>query len=115
VKRYAENIQEIESPEEKSAQSEDLLDALLLLKSRDEAQRFLKDLCTPQELIALHERWKVCQLLYSNELSYRQINELTGTSLATIVRVARCLKDEPTQGYKIVLNRIKQKKTKDKS
>lgn len=91
-------------------ESEDLFDALLSLKSRDEAQRFMKDLCTPQELAALKERWKVCKLLQQGDLSYRQINELTGTSLATIVRVARCLKDEPAKGYRTVLDRMQIRK-----
>lgn len=92
--------------EELNDESYDLLDALLLLKNRNEAERFLKDLCTPQELNALKERWKVCTLLHRADLSYREINEKTGTSLATIVRVARCLKDEPAQGYRTLLDRI---------
>ncbi len=88
---------------------EELFDALLLLKNRDEMARFMKDLCTPQELTALAERWRVCQLLHEKELSYREINAQTGTSLATITRVARFLKDEPYQGYTIVIERIKKK------
>lgn len=91
-------------------QAKDLFDALLLLKTKDEVERFFKDLCTPQEFVALNERWRVCQLLQDGELSYRQIHEITGTSLATIVRVARFLKDEPFQGYRLVLNRIKRHK-----
>lgn len=102
---HIDTVEELEHNE-----SEDLFDALLLLKTRDEAQRFLKDLCTPQELTALKERWKVCKLLQQGDLSYRQINELTGTSLATIVRVARCLKDEPAHGYRTVLDRMQIRK-----
>jgi TrpR-related protein YerC/YecD len=102
---HIDTVEELEHNE-----SEDLFEALLLLKTRDEAQRFLKDLCTPQELTALKERWKVCKLLQQGDLSYRQINELAGTSLATIVRVARCLKDEPTHGYRTVLERMQIRK-----
>lgn len=84
-----------------------LCTALLLLKNEQEVHNFLKDLCTPQEIIALAERWKVCQLLHTGNLSYREIHDLTGASLTTIGRVARFLKDEPYNGYKTILNRIK--------
>jgi TrpR-related protein YerC/YecD len=85
----------------------DLCDALLLLNNREEMLNFLKDLCTPQEISALAERWNVCQLLESEQYSYRDIHGLTGASLTTIGRVARFLKDEPYHGYKTVLARIK--------
>ncbi len=91
---------------------EKLLETLLLLKSTDEADRFMKDLCTPQEISTLSERWRVCRLLESGDLSYRQINEETGASLATITRVARFLKDEPHHGYKAMLQKINRKKNK---
>ena len=84
----------------------DIYDALLLLGDKAEAQAFLKDLCTPQELKALGERWRVCQLLNQTHMSYRDIHTQTGASLTTIGRVARFLKDEPYQGYLCILNRI---------
>ena len=68
--------------------------------------RFLTDLCTPAELRALRERWLVAQILNEGEASYRDINAQTGVSTTTIGRVARFLKDEPHQGYRIVLDRI---------
>lgn len=85
----------------------ELCDAFLLLKTRQEVLSFLKDLCTPQEISALAERWKVCQLLDSKRHSYRDIHTLTGASLTTIGRVARFLKDETYHGYTTVLARIK--------
>lgn len=87
----------------------DLYDALLLLESRQEAQNFLKDLCTPQEINTLSERWRVCQLLAAGELSYREIHSATGASITTIGRVARFLKDEPNNGYKVLLHKIERK------
>jgi TrpR-related protein YerC/YecD len=90
---------------------QDLLQAFLQLKTVDEIDRFLKDLCTPQELKALAERWRVCQLLNEGTLSYREINEKTGASLATITRVARFLKEEPHRGYQLVLKKIRKKST----
>lgn len=85
----------------------ELFQAILLIKDEHEMQRFFKDLCTPQELRALAERWRVCKLLNAGDLSYRDINEKTGASLATIGRVARFLKEEPHHGYQLVLKRLK--------
>ena len=90
----------------------ELYEALLLLKTPEEMDRFLKDLCTPQEIKDIAERWRVCRILDENELSYREINALTGASLATIGRVARFLKTEPHQGYQLVLKRMQKKKLK---
>lgn len=91
----------------KNTQVEELFEALLLLKNTEEVARFMKDLCTPQEIAALAERWRVCKLLEDGSLSYREINARTGASLATITRVARFLKDEPHQGYITILKRLK--------
>lgn len=85
----------------------DLADAMLLLKNRDECERFLKDLCTPQELSAMKERFKVCQLLEMQTLSYRDIHARTGVSMATIGRVARFLREEAYGGYRLILQRLK--------
>jgi TrpR-related protein YerC/YecD len=81
--------------------------ALLLLKNKNEVNDFLKDLCTPAELKALEERWSVAQLLYENTLSYREIATKLETSTTTVTRVARFLSNEPYQGYKKLLKRIK--------
>jgi len=91
----------------KDASLDDLIDALLLLENREQAARFLKDLCTPQEISALGERWRVCKLLNQGTLSYREIHTLTGASLATITRVARFLRNESNYGYQEILKKIK--------
>jgi len=78
--------------------------ALTQLGTPEDMERFLIDLCTPAELRALSDRWHVAQLLDTTEASYREINALTGVSTTTIGRVARFLKDEPHQGYRIVLD-----------
>lgn len=88
----------------------DVIDALLTLKSREEAEAFLADLCTPGEIRALSERWLVARLLDGGELSYREIAERADASTATVVRVARFLKDMPYQGYRRVLDRLKRQK-----
>jgi len=78
--------------------------ALLALESEAECGRFLEDLCTPAELEALIDRWSVVPLL-EDGLPYRQIHDLTGVSVTTIGRVARCLAGA-TGGYRTVLNRM---------
>jgi TrpR-related protein YerC/YecD len=84
-----------------------LFEAFLLLKTANEIEKFFIDLCTPQEIKTMKERWEVCQLLASGDFSYREIQKITGTSTTTITRVARFLNDEPYKGYLTLLNKIK--------
>ncbi len=92
----------------------ELYEAILLLENKDEVARFLKDLCTPQEIGAMAERWRVCKLLENGNLSYREINQECGASLTTITRVARFLKVESHQGYTTILEKMKQQNLSDK-
>jgi TrpR-related protein YerC/YecD len=82
-----------------------LYQALLKLKSEEECIAFFHDLCTPTEIIAMTERWRVAQLLDEDNFSYREIHEKTGVSLTTIGRVARFLTQETYQGYRLLLDR----------
>ena len=94
----------------KSANSKtekELIEALLLLKNADEARRFLRDLCTPQEIKDLSDRWHIARLLDEGKLSYREIHAQTGVSVTTIGRVARFLQQEDYQGYRLVIDRVK--------
>jgi TrpR-related protein YerC/YecD len=84
---------------------------ILALNGADEVEKFLVALCTPQEIKALKERWEVCQLLNTEQLTYRKINEITGASTATITRVARFLKN--SVGYRIALDRLGEEKCLD--
>ncbi len=86
-----------------------LYEAFLALKSPEEVHVFLKDLCTPQELSSMTERWRICQILHNAPLSYRQIKAEVGASLVTIGRVARFLKEEPYGGYRLLLDRLEKK------
>jgi len=87
-------------------ESVSLLDTLLAIDTKDQLSNFLKDLCTPAELRSLDERWKVCQLLAKENLSYREIHAITGASLTTIGRVARFLKEERYGGYRNILAKL---------
>ncbi len=86
----------------------DLYTAISCLDTGEEAARFMVDLCTPAELRALAGRWYVARRLDAGDCSYRDLNEATGISTATIGRVARFLRDEPHQGYALVLGRLKE-------
>ena len=92
----------------------DLAAAFTSVKSEEEMERFLIDLCTPAELRALAERWHVAQMMDAGEQIYREINALTGVSTTTIGRVARFLKDEPHQGYRAILDRQKRQRATPK-
>src|SRR6202165_2185525 len=64
--------------------------AIAALKTTEECQAFLRDLCTPAELQAMADRWTVVDCL-KRDLPYREIHRLTGVSVTTIGRVARFL------------------------
>jgi len=82
---------------------DDLADALLLLRDRDEAKRFLRDLCTYAELEQLAHRWQIVRLL-ERKVAYLEIAARIGTSTATVTRVAHWLR-HGTGGYQTVLAR----------
>ena len=91
----------------KPEDSDALAQALLGLQNLDEVKAFLNDLCTPSEMRAFAERFKVARLLDEGQLSYREISERTGASTTTVTRVARFLREMPHQGYRLVLDRLK--------
>jgi len=89
----------------KTPSADALFDALMRLESRDELQRFLRDLCTRHELEELSARWTVVQLL-DEGLSYRRIAAATGVSTTTITRINEWL-NHGTGGYRTALQRSK--------
>ena len=80
-----------------------LLDALLLLRSRDDAAAFLRDLCTLGEIHDLAQRWAVVRLLAEGR-HYGEISRATGASTATITRIAGWLR-HGAGGYRLMLER----------
>lgn len=82
-----------------------LYQAVLSLSSPEEARAFFKDLCTPAELQAMADRWAVVELLQQG-LPYREIQRLTGVSVTTVGRVARCLLQG--SGYAQVAARLRE-------
>src|SRR5712691_8085830 len=84
---------------------DELADAVLTLRTRDEAQRFLRDLCTLAELEALAHRWQIVRLLEA-KLPYVEIAKRVHTSTATVTRVAQWLR-HGTGGYAVALARAR--------
>ena len=85
----------------------DLYKAFSVLKTPEEVALFLQDLCTPQELVAIAQRYQIAKLL-SEDCRYAEIVAKTGTSTATISRVNRSLSMVSSGGYAIVFDRLKE-------
>ena len=83
---------------------DELAEALLALRTPEEVRAFLDDLCTPAEIEAISDRWRVVPLLVE-DVPYREIHERTGVSVTTIGRVARCL-ERGAGGYRLVAGRL---------
>ena len=87
--------------------TDQLCKAILALETEEEVYRFLEDIATIGEIRALAQRLEVARLL--NEwYTYPQIAQQTGASTATISRVKKFL-EYGADGYKIVLDRLKEK------
>jgi len=92
-----------ESDRKQRRAEEALFVALHAMTNTQELRKFFEDLCTPAELQALVDRWQVVEYL-QKDLPYRKIHDLTGVSVTTIGRVARCLTDG-SGGYQTAIER----------
>ena len=88
----------------RSKEMRELAEAILRLETADECKRFFRDLCTLSELQAMVERFQVAKRVLAGE-KYRDINKETGSSTATITRVAYWL-HHGMGGYRLVLERM---------
>ena len=70
--------------------TDELCEALLSLKNREECYAFLEDICTIKEVLEMSQRLSVAKLL-DKGMSYAQISQKTGVSTATISRISRCM------------------------
>lgn len=87
-----------------------LFETLAVLNNADEVRRVLTDLCTRKEIGDFAERLLIARLLDQGDLSYRDISAMTGASTTTVGRVARYLEQEPHQGYRLILDHLKNQK-----
>ena len=101
---------ETQTPEDRWITEEisELAAALTSLRDPDEAMRFLRDLCTVNELKELGQRWHVARLL-DDGVSYHEISERTGASSATISRVGQWLR-YGRDGYRLVIDRTRRRR-----
>lgn len=100
------------SPRQEALSERSLFAAVLTLRNVDEVRAFFRDLCTPAELQAMADRWSVVEQLQRG-LPYREIHRLTGVSVTTIGRVARCLADG-NGGYANAVKRVEAHKDASK-
>lgn len=89
-----------------------LVEAVLLLKNKEECYRFFEDIATVAEIRALAQRLEVAKMLQRKE-TYTAITDRTGASTATISRVKRCL-NFGADGYQLILRRLKEQNLKNK-
>lgn len=93
--------QRVSGQERTTAVRRQLAEVLAGLTDRADVDAFLDDLCTPAEIEALADRWSVVPLL-ADGMSYRQVHEVTGVSVTTVGRIARCL-EGGAGGYRSAL------------
>jgi TrpR-related protein YerC/YecD len=87
----------------RTKEMQDLFATIVSLQTKQEAERFFRDLCTLSELEAMSHRWQVVQLL-ERGLPYLEIAERTGASTTTVTRVAHWLR-HGEGGYRLALDR----------
>lgn len=90
--------------EQKAEEAERLMQAFCELRSPQEAEAFLHDLCSRREILDLAQRLEMARLL-AGGASYAAVSEATGASSTTVSRVSKCL-NGPEGGYRLVLERL---------
>ena len=96
------------NPKLRDELADQLCEAVLQLKNREECYQFFEDVCTIGEFKALAQRLEVARMLAAGH-TYDEIVDRTHASTATISRVKRCL-DYGADGYSVVLTRMSEKK-----
>ena len=104
MKRKDPNLRSAPKRPDRSEPMLRLIEAILAMRSPGELRAFLDDLCTPAELEAIADRWRVVPLLLEG-VAYREIHDRTGVSVTTIGRIARCL-DLGAGGYRLAAERV---------
>ncbi len=85
-------------------ETKELFDVVTKLRNSDEAHRFFRDLCTPEEIDEMARRWQVAKRLAKDE-SYRKISREVEVSTSTVTRVAQWLYSGKG-GYQLMLKRL---------
>jgi len=90
--------------------TEQLFEAILKLKNKEECYNFFQDIATIGEIKALGQRLEVARMLKEG-YTYDHIVAETGVSTATISRVKRSL-EYGEDGYNLILKRLNQNQDK---
>ncbi len=86
--------------------AESLFTAIGSLDSLAETERFVRDLCTLNEIRDMAQRWAVVRRLDAGQ-HYAEISRETGASTATITRIASWL-NHGEGGYRAMLDKLDQ-------
>ncbi len=82
--------------------NDQLFEAILTLKTKEECYKFFSDACTPKEIDSISKRFAVAKMLNEKKI-YSEIIEKTGVSTATVSRVSRAI----NEGFRCVFERLK--------
>ena len=91
------------SKDSRKAHLRAVADLLRTAKTRDELVAVLEDWLTPAEAADLVERWRIVKLLLEGK-SQREVNRLTGISIATITRAAHVI-NAGAPGFRLLHDR----------
>ena len=83
---------------------DNLFEAILSLKTREECYAFFEDVATINEILSLSQRFEVAGMLSAHK-TYMEIAQKTGASTATISRVNRSL-NYGNNSYEMVFDRV---------
>ncbi|MFH1236372.1 MAG: YerC/YecD family TrpR-related protein [Parcubacteria group bacterium] len=83
----------------------ELFEAVLTLKTKDECRRFFRDLCTLEEITDMVDRWQMVKLLVKGN-SYREVAGKLRVSATTVARVADWFR-RGMGGYQLVVKRLR--------
>ena len=91
------------SKEVRNKALDQLFDAVLTLKNKEDCYTFFKDLCTMKELNDMAQRFTAACLLLDGK-TYEQIVKEAEISTATISRINRCIQ----YGYELAHDRLQE-------
>lgn len=82
----------------------ELFKAFTKLRTPKEAEKFLIDILTPQELDDLVERWLIVRSLLLKK-TQREVRDLLGIAISTVTRGARQIR-YGTGGFQLLMKRL---------
>lgn len=91
---------------------EDFCEALLTIKTEEEAVKFLVDLLTKEEVIKLAKRISIARLLLEGR-KYNEVVDVLNVSHSTVAKVAQWLR-EGGDGFRVAFKRMKPREKKIK-